>query len=88
MTLKEIKDILNENTPSYSRITLAELSNIMSYVDVSLEMDYHLLDYYYDIDVGDLLESKATKEDIELLKEQGWSFNEDKTKIILFLKNN
>ena len=88
MTLEELKEILGENTLSYSKVSLAELANIMPIVEVSLEMDKHSLDYYYQIDVNELLESKMTKEEVEMLKEQGWSFNDDKTKIILFLKNN
>ena len=70
------------------KVSLAELANIMPIVEVNLEMDKHSLDYYYQIDVNELLESKMTKEEVEMLKEQGWSFNDDKTKIILFLKNN
>ena len=88
MTLEELKEILGENTLSYSKVSLAELANIMPIVEVNLEMDKHSLDYYYQIDVNELLESKMTKEEVEMLKEQGWSFNDDKTKIILFLKNN
>ena len=88
MTLEELKEILGENTLSYSKVSLAELANIMPIVEVNLEMDKHSLDYYYQIDVNELLESKMTKEEVEMLKEQGWSFDDDKTKIILFLKNN
>ena len=43
---------------------------------------------YYQIDVDDLVNSNMPKEEIETLKEQGWSFSNDEKSLILFLKNN
>jgi hypothetical protein len=43
------------------------------------------LDYYYEIDVGDLLKSNITKDELDTLKKQGWAFNDNNKKIILYI---
>jgi len=87
ISLGDLKGILNGNTLSYTKITASSLANIMTFVDVTLEMDRSSLDYYYKIDVEDILNSNISKDELEEIKNQGWSFSDDGKSLIVFLKN-
>lgn len=87
MTLKEIEGAIGENTLSYSKITSSDLANIMKFVNVRLLIDKSCLDYYYEIDVDELKSSSMPNDELGTLKELGWSFNSDKSKLLVYLKN-
>lgn len=87
MSLEELKNALDENTLSYGSISASALANIMKFVYVRLQMDKNTFDYYYEMNVNELLKSKMPTEELETLKNQGWSFNSDKKSLILYLKN-
>lgn len=87
MTLKEIEDAIGGNTLSYSKITSSDLANIMQFVNVRLLIDKSCLDYYYEIDVDELKSSSMPNDELGTLKELGWSFNSDKSKLLVYLKN-
>lgn len=88
MLLEDLKSGLDGNTLSYSNIRATELANIMKFVDVKLNIDKTTLDYFYEIYVDDLLRSEIPNDEIETLKNQGWSFSNDNKKLLLYLKNN
>lgn len=88
MSLDELKGILGDNKVSYSSIGLTSLANISRFVNVRLQMDNKSLDYYYEMDVDELLKSHMPSDELEVLKEQGWSFSDDNKMLILYLKNN
>ena len=85
MTLDQLKNAIGENKVSAHAISAAEISNIMTYVNASLEMDRGTLDYYYSINVDDLLASDMPISDLDDLKSQGWAFTEDDKYIILYI---
>lgn len=85
MNLGELETALKDNTLSSSSVSLPALANIRKFVDVKLLMDKRTLDYYYEINVDDLLKSEMPIEELETLKKQGWSFSESKETLILFL---
>jgi len=87
MSLEELKNALNGNTLSYGSVSTSALMNIMKFVNVELLMDRKTLDYYYKIVVDDLLKSEMPIGELETLKKQGWSFDNDDKSLILFLKN-
>lgn len=87
MTLKEIEGAIGGNTLSYSKITSSDLVNIMKFVNVRLLIDKSCLDYYYEIDVDELKSSSMPNDELGTLKELGWSFNSDKSKLLVYLKN-
>jgi hypothetical protein len=86
MSLEELKNTLGNNTLSSFYIGASALANLMKFVDVKLQMDRNTFDYYYEMDVGELLKSKLPKEELETLKNQGWSFSKDEKKLILFFE--
>ena len=88
VSLDELKGILGDNKVSYSSIGLTSLANISRFVNVRLQMDNKSLDYYYEMDVDELLKSHMPSDELEVLKEQGWSFSDDNKMLILYLKNN
>ena len=87
MTLKEIEGAIGGHTLSYSKITSSDLANIMKFVNVRLLIDKSCLDYYYEIDVDELKSSSMPNDELGTLKELGWSFNSDKSKLLVYLKN-
>lgn len=86
MRKEDLENALGNNKLTFSNVKFTELNNIMQYVNVKLCMDSNSLDYLYEIDVSDLLNSKMPSNDLDDLKKEGWSFNTTKDKIILFLK--
>lgn len=87
MDLEKIKAIIGDNTLSYAKISSFDVANIMEHVNVKLYMDDATLDYYYGININDLVSSDIVENDIENLKKQGWSFSDDNTKLIIYLTN-
>ena len=55
--------------------------------DVIKLIDKSCLDYYYEIDVDELKSSSMPNDELGTLKELGWSFNSDKSKLLVYLKN-
>lgn len=88
MSSQEIYELLKDNTLSYNNISMSSLTNIMTFVHVDLKIDAKSLDYYYAINVDELSNSEIPKEEVEVLKSQGWSFSDDRKYLLLFLKNN
>lgn len=78
-------DAIGNNKVIKGAISAAKLMNLGLYVTVNLEMDYGTLDYYYSINVDDLLNSEMPITDLEDLKEQGWAYDETRDNIIIFL---
>jgi hypothetical protein len=50
-------------------------------------MDRRTFDYYYEMKVDELLKSEFPKEELETLKNQGWSFSDGNKNLILYLNN-
>lgn len=88
MNKDDLKEALKDNQLSYSTVKMSEMANIMKFANVELNMDRTTLDYYYTIDVDELVNSEMPKEELDTLKKQGWSFSDDGKQLILFLKNN
>ena len=86
MSKEELKELLKSNsTEVMHELSASDLVDIKEFVNVSLEIDRKTFDYYYKIDIDELLKSEMPTEEFDKLKNQGWSIFEDK--IILFLKS-
>ena len=74
MTKNDLKELLKDNTSEIrNKIDASALVNIGKFAFVSLQMDSKTLDYYYEIDIDELIHSEMPKDEYEVLKEQGWS---------------
>lgn len=79
MTKNELKELLKDNNSEEKhKIDAAALVNIGKFSFVSLQMDSKTLDYYYEIDIDDLVNSEMPQEEYEVLKDQGWSIKGNK----------
>lgn len=87
MSIDELTNVVGENKLGFRKIGAAEISNIMTYVNVSLEMDDKTLDYYYNINVKELLNSDMPLNDLDDLKEEGWAFDETKRNLRIFISH-
>lgn len=84
MTKRELKELFKGNsTKEKHNLNSSEFLNIATFANVSLLIDKSTLDYYYEIDADELLKSKIPEEEYETMKNQGWSFKDEK--IILYL---
>ena len=77
MTLDKLREALKDNKISYSSVETKELYNLFMFTTVNLQMDMKSLDYYYIMDVEELVNSDMPEDELETLKNQGWAFTED-----------
>lgn len=84
MTIKELKNIINESEKGDETFDLAKASDIFDKVRVTLEMDRDKQIYYYQITEKDLNESRLMENNIKSMLKEGWRFNEKKN---IFYKN-
>ena len=86
MSIEELKDKFKINEPSYGNIDMIQLSNVIKYCKVSLELDAKTLDYYFSIDIKALCECDIPSDEIDELVNSGWALNEHKNSLILYVK--
>ena len=84
MTIKEIKDIINNSKKANKEFSLSDVANVQGKCKLTLEMDRLKQTYFYQIKAEDLENSSLTEEDIKTMVEEGWRFLEEKN---IFLKN-
>lgn len=84
MTIKELKNIINESEKGDESFDLAKASDIFDKVRVTLEMDRDKQIYYYQITEKDLNESRLMENNIKSMLKEGWRFDDKKN---IFLKN-
>lgn len=84
MTIKEIKDIINNSKKANKEFSLSDVANVQGKCKLTLEMDRLKQTYFYQIKAEDLENSSLTEEDIKAMVEEGWRFLEDKN---IFFKN-
>ena len=84
MTIKEIKDIINNSKKGNKEFSLNDVANVQSKCKLTLEMDRLKQTYFYQIKTEDLENSSLTEEDIKTMVEEGWRFLDDKN---IFFKN-
>ena len=85
MTREELDKAIGDNDVTSNHISMAEVTNIMMYVNVNLELDSGTLEHYYSINVDELLNSKMPVSDLDDLKNQGWAYDGRKENIIIYL---
>ena len=84
MTKEGLIELLKKNKLSDSKkISAAALANIIKFAAVNLRMDDKTLYYYYDVSIDELLGSEMPDEEYNVMKEQGWTINENYLKILI-----
>ena len=84
MTKNELIELLKDNkSDERHHISAAALANIIKFAAVNLRMDDKTLDYYYDVSIDELLGSEMPDEEYNVMKEQGWTINENYLKILI-----
>ena len=84
MTKNELIELLKDNKSNERHhISAAALANIIKFAAVNLRMDDKTLDYYYDVSIDELLGSEMPDEEYNVMKEQGWTINENYLKILI-----
>jgi hypothetical protein len=86
MTIDDLNTAIGDNEVTTRHVTMAEVTNIMMYVQVNLELDRGTFDHYYRINVEELLNSQMPVSDLDDLKEQGWAYDDNRENLIIFLK--
>jgi hypothetical protein len=86
MTIDDLNTAIGDNEVTTRHVTMAEVTNIMMYVQVNLELDRGTFEHYYRINVEELLNSQMPVSDLDDLKEQGWAYDDNRENLIIFLK--
>lgn len=86
MTIDDLNIAIGDNEVTTRHVTMAEVTNIMMYVQVNLELDRGTFEHYYRINVEELLNSQMPVSDLDDLKEQGWAYDDNRENLIIFLK--
>lgn len=83
MNKEELKDLIRQSTKSKkSSLSLYDLGQLQSVAKVNLMFDREENDYYYQIDLKDLVDKEFKK---ELITDNGWMLSEDGDFIILYI---
>jgi hypothetical protein len=84
MTKNELIELLKDNNLNEKHhISAAALANIVKFANVSLQMDGDTLDYYYEVDIDELVESEMPEAEFTVMKGQGWGIKNNK--LVIFI---
>jgi hypothetical protein len=84
MTKNELIELLKDNNLNEKHhISAAALANIVKFANVSLQMDGDTLDYYYEVDIDELVESEMPQAEFTVMKDQGWGIKNNKLLIYI-----
>lgn len=78
MTENKLREIFKNNTLNEKgKITSSAIVNIGTFAKVNIKMDRKTFDYYYEVNINDLVKSNMPNEEYEVMKNQGWSIDGD-----------
>ena len=84
MTKNELIELLKDNNLNEKHyISAAALANIIKFANVSLQMDSDTLDYYYEVNIDELVGSEMPEEEYKVMKEQGWAIKGNYLNILI-----
>jgi len=82
MKKDELKTLIRGGTRKNETLPLTDLAALKAVAKVSLEIDRDTNDYFYKIDINDLVDKEI---DPKILSENGWELSLDEEYIHLFL---
>lgn len=85
MNKSDVEEIFGNNEVTFSKVEISDLIDIMKYVSLDIKMDKVSLDYYYIINVNELLTSAMPIEIVKRMGKNGWSFDEEQENLILYI---
>ena len=84
MTKNELIELLKDNkSDERHHISAAALANIVKFANVSLQMDSDTLDYYYEVNIDELVGSEMPEEEYKVMKDQGWTIKGNYLNILI-----
>jgi hypothetical protein len=82
MKIEEIKALIESNKGKGHVLPLSELMTLKSIANVTLEINRENGDYFYQVELNDLVDKEF---DTELITEYAWEISQDGKKIILLI---
>ena len=82
MTKDELKMLIRGSTKKNETFPLADLAKLKSVANVMLEIDRETNDYYYKVDINDLVNKEF---DYSVISNNGWELSLDEQYMFLFL---
>jgi len=82
MTKDELKMLIRGSTRKNETFPLADLAKLKSVANVMLEIDRETNDYYYKVDINDLVSKEF---DYSIISNNGWELSLDEQYMFLFL---
>lgn len=82
MTKNELKVMIKNGVRKNNVLPLSDLAKLKSIANVTLEIDRETNDYYYKVNINDLVNKKF---EYSILTDNGWELSLDEQYIYLFL---
>ena len=82
MTKEEIKMMIRGSTKKNETFPLSDLAKLKTISNVTLEIDRETNDYYYKVDINDLVNKEF---DYSIITDNGWELSLDEQYIFLFI---
>ena len=82
MTKTELKTMIRGSTSKNETFPLADLAKLKAIANVALEIDRETNDYYYKVDINDLVGKEF---EYNIITDNGWELSLDEQYIFLFL---
>lgn len=82
MKIEDIKSLIEHNKGNGHVLPLSELMTLKSIANVTLEINRENGDYFYQVELNDLVDKEF---DTELITEYAWEISQDGKKIILLI---
>lgn len=82
MNIHEIKTLIRGSTKKNDMLPLSDLAELKSIANVTLEIDRETNDYYYKVDINDLIDKEFNT---TIITDNGWELSLDEQYIYLFI---
>jgi len=82
MNIHEIKTLIRGSTKKNDTLPLSDLAELKSIANVTLEIDRETNDYYYKVDINDLIDKEFNT---TIITDNGWELSLDEQYIYLFI---
>jgi hypothetical protein len=82
MTKDELKALIRGSTKKNETFPLADLAKLKEVANVTLEIDRETNDYYYKVDINDLINKEFDK---SIITDNSWELSLDEEHIFLFI---
>ena len=87
MTREDLDIRFEDSEPVRRKLSITTVAEYMEYATVEIKMDPITLDYFYEMDCDEVINSDMPMSLLDGMEKDGWGYSDDKKKIIIHLKS-